>query len=83
MARDITPTFSSDAPLTHVGAKLDKTASGYFGEIEIAFNGGRKVITKRVALSRLTQAGQDAGLAFYQELHAIALADITEDDLRR
>lgn len=82
MAREIAKSFTSDAPLSHVSCKLDKTANGQFwADSEIAFNGGKRVVTKRVNLSVLTQAERDAGLLFYNAVHRETLALVTEDEL--
>jgi hypothetical protein len=77
---DIQKTYTSDSPLSNVDARLTKAGGVYQGEVDIVFDGGRKTVTKTVLLADLTQEERDAGLLFYNALHAAGLALVAGDD---
>ena len=77
------PQFISDTPLQNVNAVLRDIPGGFEGDVDIVFDGGRKTVTKTVDLADLTQEERDAGLLFYNALHAAGLASIEDRDFKR
>lgn len=77
---NIAKNFVSDAPLQNVNCTLEKAGGAYYGHVELVFDGGRKTVRKTVNLADLTEAQRDAGLLFYNALHAAGLLQVTGDD---
>ena len=77
----INRSYVSDAAQSGVRVELGKDGAGeFYAIISVSFDGGKRNVSKRVLFSELNPAQEGSGIAFYNALHALALAKVAADD---